>query len=200
MSTDDYSYIKQLRLLPQEYACHRGIPAATPVYVSPVVDLSELCPRCVRRYSSLLYAPGAVTRAQHYHDDTDGGIYFYITPHPIAPAERALATQTGWIAHLELLGACCIPDDLYGKTGRAEAVRCTRIAAWCVGGTRTVKPLMRQRHIIHPLTAGLLVGYPIGHEQPHLLLPICDQEDLLARDAQLCFQIRDGEVLFTKRQ
>src|SRR5918912_2068335 len=115
---------------------------------------------------------------------------------PTVPAE--LATQTGWTARIQPLGATCIPDDAYGRFGRAEAIHCTCISAWCVGGTPTVKPLTRRCHPCHQLVAGLLVGYPIGHEQPHLLLPICDQEDLLARDALLAFQIREGQVYFSR--
>jgi hypothetical protein len=67
------SYIKQLRLLPQEFACHTGIPAQGPVFVSPVVDLGQLCLRCFRRYSSLVYQAGHDTRAHHWHE-ADGGL------------------------------------------------------------------------------------------------------------------------------
>ena len=43
----DY-YIKQLRLVPQEFACHTGIPATAPVFLSPVVGIGQLCLRCFR--------------------------------------------------------------------------------------------------------------------------------------------------------
>jgi hypothetical protein len=192
----DY-YIKTLRLVPHEFAYHTGAPAvAAPVFLSPMVEIGHRCLRCMRMYSTLVYQAGEVTRAQHYHE-TDGGIYFFIAHSPTAPAEHA--SRTGWIAHIKPLGASAIPDDADGTYGRAEAIHCTRISAWCVRGTPTVQPLMRRRHKSHKLDAGLLVACRISDVYPHLLVPICDQEDLLARDARLSFQIRGGAVFFSRR-
>jgi hypothetical protein len=60
----DY-YFKHLRLVPAEAANDLGLPAESPVFLSPAVSARHRCFRCPVTYGPLLYATSLVTTSQH---------------------------------------------------------------------------------------------------------------------------------------
>jgi hypothetical protein len=192
----DY-YLKHLRLVPAEAANELGIPAESPVFLSPAVYAPHRCSVCPVTYTPLLYAAGQVTRSQHYHE-TDGGIYFLVRKE--MSFTTGLFHHTGWLAQVEPIGKSALFRGITGRYGIAEAVSCTGIWAWCLCSEPEARQLIRRRHKRHPLDKGLLLGYPFDKGHPGFFLPVCDETDLHPHYAPLRFQIRDGAVYFSQHQ
>ena len=191
----DY-YLKNLRLVPAEATNDLGLPAESPVFLSPAVYAPHRCLLCPVTYGPLLYATGLVTTSQHYHE-TKGGIYFLVRKE--MSATTGLLHHSGWLAQIEPIGKSALFRGITGRYGIAEAVSCTGIWAWCLCGEPETRRLIRRRHKPHPLDTGVLLGYPFDTGQPGFFLPVCEETDLHPHDAPFRFQIRDGTVSFTQR-
>lgn len=76
---------KAVRCITPEAAAELGIPAETPVFISPYIRTPEDCPTCGATFSPLVYAPGHVTQAQH-HFWRCPGIWHVHAPRPAAAA------------------------------------------------------------------------------------------------------------------
>jgi hypothetical protein len=145
----------------------------------------------------LLYAPGQVTRSQHYHE-TGGGIYFLVRKE--MSFSTGLFHHSGWLAQVEPIGKSALFRGITGHYGIAEAVCCTGIWAWCMCSEPETRRLIRRRHKRHPLDAGLLLGYPFDKGHPGFFLPVCEETDLTPHYASFRFQIRGGAVYFSRHQ
>src|SRR5919202_3474584 len=151
------SYFKVLRLAPPQ-ACHElGIPAEAPTFLSPQICDARRCRSCSVTYTPLVYAPGLVTKAQHWHPDR-GGIYFHAVD-PLSFPDPC-AGGCGWIAQVEPLGRTWIDDDTIAPLGRAEAVLVTAITAWCMNEDLDDHEYAGQVHSGHRLEEGILYHYP----------------------------------------
>jgi hypothetical protein len=189
-------FIKQLRLVLPEEAARLGIRAESPVFVSPIIDGTRLCGDCAITFTPLVYQTGYETEAHHFQPRS-GGIYFYL---PCQPRLRtALLEQTGWMAHIEPLGRPIFSDDCTGSIGRAPAIRCIGIEAWCVCHAPDFRRYTANRHVGHLLDAGLIIQQPVPISPLRFLLPVCDELDLPVCVAPFRFHIRDGTVYFTQR-
>jgi hypothetical protein len=195
MSNRTYNF-KHLRLVPAERAQRLGIHAETPVFVSPFIDGKQRCPVCRVCFTPLVYQAGYEVRAQHYHE-TDGGIYFYLARLP--RLYKALAERSGWVLQVEPLGETAISNGPPYRSGRAEAVRCIAMSAWCMCQSWDVEKLVHTRHRGHLISSGQLLLFPGATCQPGSFLPVCDQEALPSPYVPLRFQIRDGTVYFSQQ-
>jgi hypothetical protein len=190
-------YVKQLRLVSAEQAGKLGIPAESPAFVSPIIHEAMHCHSCRCIYTPLLYQTGYVTEAHHYHE-ADGGIYFRV---PYQPRLRgSLREQTGWTAHVVPLDEGVTYQARDGRCGRAKAVRCEAITAWCMGNVPGVRRYgIGPPHGNHALTGGQIFAFPDAALASALLLPVCDEIMLPSSVVPFRFQIRDGTVYFQQR-
>jgi hypothetical protein len=188
-------YVKQLRLVPPERAASRGLQAEGPLFVSPYVEEPRRCdlPSCQAVYRPLSFQVGYITTAHHHHFNT-GGIYVYLCARPRLPL--LLGEQTGWSAHVDPLGEVICSND---GTGRAPAVRCEAIDAYCMAHELAVRWVSGSRHRSHPIRAGWLFAYPSDMRPPLRLLPVCEETAIPLEYASLRFQLREGQAFFTKR-
>lgn len=191
-------FLKQLRLLPAISAGSLGLPAEAPTFVSPIIGEQHRCDLCSVIYSPLWYQVGYITSAQHQHA-TGGGTYCY---HRCRPGiSEAYIREYGWISQVEPLGALQREKSGGETVARDDAVRCLRIAAWCLHDSFVIRCLLREAHPPHPLESGLLALYHFSPRRHVILLPICDhggQEELPVPWAPLRFTIRQGEVFFAQ--
>lgn len=191
-------FLKQLRLLPAISAGSLGLPAEAPTFVSPIIGEQHRCDLCSVIYSPLWYQVGYITSAQHQHA-TGGGTYCY---HRCRPGiSEAYIREYGWISQVEPLGALQREKSGGETVARADAVRCLRIAAWCLRDSFVLRRQLREVHPPHPLERGLLVLYRVSPGGHVVLLPICnlcDQEELPLICAPLRFTICHGEVFFSQ--
>src|SRR3990170_2050023 len=87
---------KGLRLITPKLANELGIPAETPVFISPYLEESDTCSHCKIEYKPLVYPAGDIVNAHHWHKSS-GGIYYFRT------GGNQFGTPTGssWIAILK---------------------------------------------------------------------------------------------------
>jgi hypothetical protein len=189
-------FVKQLRLTPVDLACQLDIPVEAPVFLSPNINRQERCRYCPVLYGAIVYQTGYVAAAHHWHERT-GGIYFYVRYSGYFHGE--LVERTGWLARIEPLGKTWIEDTCCGCFGRAEAVRCISISAWCMASAWGIRSVVPQPHKPHPIDHGCLLRLPLDHDHAGLLVPLCDQAEVPERYTPLRFHIRDGAVFFSQR-
>jgi hypothetical protein len=200
-------YIKTLRLVPAEYVNRLGMPAEAPTFVSPIIDTRRPCLICRRTtYAPLVYQTGYVTTAHHYHHCHSGGIYCFLATSPSFLA--SIAELTGFVAQVEPIGKMntqVISGDI---CARAEAVRTTRIMAFCLHPATSRGLTSHPRGII-ALEEGILLTRPTDNSawrrvstdtQPGDLLPLCGPDELVQQEhAPFSFHIRDGTVSMQHR-
>jgi hypothetical protein len=188
-------YVKTLRLAPPQLVNRLGIPAETPVFLSPQVNNAQRCASCGVTYSPLLYAVGRITTAQHFHDDCGGGIYIVLTSSLAFTA--SLAVRSGWIAEVEPIGKTSVVSG--DGTCRAETVLVRAITAWCMHHSMAVGDILNRQHTEHVLTEGIVFAHPAWRHEPGNLLPLCGPDDLELQRAPFRFQVRDDIVYFQQR-
>jgi hypothetical protein len=187
--------LKLLRLAEPTFLNRLGIPVEAATFISPQMTGSYRCTICRTTYTPLIYAPGTVVEAQHFHE-TRGGINYFVTTD--LPYISRLSLCYGWIAVCEPLGQTIIEGGMGPlRCGRAEAVLVKEITAWCVR-QRMESWLRDGKHYPHPLDAGVVVFDTLFTRDSNLLVPCCGPEAWLdARVAPFRFHTREGAVVFT---
>jgi hypothetical protein len=188
------SYLKALRLAPTAVAHELGIRAETPVFLSGALSEPTPCQLCSTTYAPLLYAPGRITRAQHYHEaEGEGGIYFLLNRS--LDFRAILWRHTGWLDQIHPVGKTRMrgrsPND---RTGIAEAVFCAAIQAWCMADDHELVYQVQRPHHRHPIESGVLLGCPFELLHPGMYVPVCDQAAVAPGAIVLRFQIQGGAV------
>ena len=201
------TYYKTLHLVPPGIANQIGIPAEAPAFLSPVIDTPRVCEMCLGcTYSPLVYQTGHVTAAHHYHAQS-GGIYCFVATSLSVLA--SIAELTGFVAQVEPLGRMS-RQRMCGETVvRAQAVRTTRIMAYCMH--RATSPHGRTTHqrSLIALEEGILQTRPpttapwrrlSNDTYPGDLLPLCGTHELHPHaQAPFSFRIREGTIFMQRR-
>jgi hypothetical protein len=118
-------YVKALRLVTPGAARQLGLAATdAPVFVSPFHLRPQRCEDCGVTYTPLLYAPGLITTAHHFHR-TSGDIYCGMVNSRCQAAQ--FGRSWGFVAFVELPGQVRLLESVFR---RAEAVRISSIAAY----------------------------------------------------------------------
>jgi hypothetical protein len=190
--------VKQLRLITPRKAEKLGVRAEAPVFISPRTDKRRQCTLCPVVYTPIVYQTGQVTTAQHWHEN-EGGIYLYVINN--AKFLEALCNQSGWIAQVETIGQIAINGSPTNLQGRAEAVRCLAISAWCQH-QHTEKAYRNIRgHPPHLITEGLIASDDTYDWPDSELLPVCAKTNLPKyRRTPFAFHVRDGFVFFQMQE
>jgi hypothetical protein len=152
-------YYKVLTLISPEAAQLRGIPAESPVFVSPFTNHKGLCPHCHIEFTPIVYQTGYEVRSQHNHDDR-GGIYYY-APSDDEVTNMSLGEITGWLAEIEPLGNTYVGADHL----RSDSVRVNKIRAFCPAKTSSA---------YHEVSSGIL----IPNRTSKKLKPQCEAHDI----------------------
>lgn len=196
--TDEMVAYKKLRLVPDEVAW-RLAGSETPVFISPVQSSKESCSECGLHYTPLIYAPGHIVTAQHFHQER-GGIYYRENHSSRLDLQWYLAYSSGglaWYAIVEPLGTVSLDISLLGHLfnkvflhdfeARAEKVTVKNIQAACVS-------------CADKLEEGLVVATLYTSRTLSTLSPLCSirRHPEFSRYAKYSFEItKEGEVLFS---
>jgi hypothetical protein len=200
------TYYKTLRLVPPGIADQIGIPAEAPAFLSPVIDTPRVCQICVGcTYSALVYQTGQVTSAQHFHVD-GGGIYCFVAIGLSVLA--SIAELTGFVAQVEPIGRMSRQRMSGTTVVRAQAVRTTRIMAYCMHHA-TCRGRAAHHSSLIAVDEGILQTRPpntapwrrlSNDTHPGDLLPLCGPHELHPHEqAPFSFRIREGTVYMQHR-
>lgn len=134
--------IKGLRLITPQKAIELGIETEGPTFVSRSTGSKQMCYHCGVEFSALVYDVGAVTSAQHLHDDNfkGGGIYYELVNRDRTdsvnihkPGNIGSASIYGWLARLEPIGDRILYKDPFGQLeGRSLEAATLELLAICM--------------------------------------------------------------------
>lgn len=122
---------KELDLISPETAQKAGIPAESPVFVSPSAKHERICGSCTTTYGPLVYQAGYRTLPHHFHEREieGGGIYFLLKrtkDDPYFISKYGLS----WVADITL-GTRSTYYSIGKLGGRSSSVVVNRIRAYC---------------------------------------------------------------------
>lgn len=167
---------KKLNLVTPEVAISRAVFTEAPVFVSSGIHDAEICNRCGVEYKPLVYQPGEIVTAHHFHEDS-GGIYY---------KEFSRFMFQGWMAVLELFG-----KSYSGRDGQAsEQARVVQIRAFCSAEI-----------CCEELQEGVVFGVPYSNIKDGILRPSCglERHPFQADYIKYHFKItEDGHVFFSQ--
>jgi hypothetical protein len=147
-----------------------------------------------------------VTAAHHYHAQS-GGIYCFVATSLSVLA--SIAELTGFVAQVEPLGRMS-RQRMCGETVvRAQAVRTTRIMAYCMHRATSLRGRTTHHSSLIGLEEGILQMCPpttapwrrvSTDTYPGDLLPFCGPHELHPHaQAPFSFRIREGTIFMQRR-
>ncbi len=119
-----------LKLLAPRDKSYKIIESESPKFTSPTHEGKKGCPECGKSYPPLVFATNQVVDGQHFHDKTEGGVYFF-TALKDALSVFVDSSMSGFIAVVESNGQ--IRNDRHNSMAlRAERVLVREIKAYCI--------------------------------------------------------------------
>lgn len=204
LEREEVVHYKLLKLITPEEANRFGVPAESPVFVSPLKSIAENCRECHVSHTPLVYSQDGITEAQHFHP-TNGGIYHFSGPgisyfdrENLARLEIAPIYFNGWEARLSIPKGTN-PLQVLGQRNavRSPKVRVIQIRAFCVDSNLHRQYPEIQRGIVYEFTPEFQAR---AWEWQGRLDPFCLDHlpsDLDVRIARFEFVIKDGTVGFS---